>query len=673
MRKLIIYTFSIISFVCSPLYAEEGVKLGKIVVTASRIAQNDYKIASHVSVIDQEDIEASNAQNVGEILKQELGVHMYDNSTSKTQVIDMRGFGDTASRNTLILVNDRRVNAIDVSVPDMLQIPLESVERIEIIRGGGSVLYGDNAVGGVINIITKEGKGPISGKLSGVYGSYRTEGANLEVEGSKGFNWLGLNNDISYYFHGRYHDTGGYRDNGDVLTRDYNMRLGYSTAEKVKLSINTGWHEDHYGLPGGLNQEELNSVGRKGSVNPEDYADTRDRFFQVVLDVDPWPFQQELGHFVFDFGYRNRDTFARFGAFDFNTKRNIDTFNFNARYIFDKTLFNKEFNFVLGTDYYDTDNKILGSGSNGDDLTISKEEFGAYIFTEYEVLNNLFLSGGSRFQQASYNFDEKLPVLAFTSQSPHTSVNNVGLKYEYAKKSNVFLSAQQTFRFLATDEWYSSFSGELNKDIKHQTGEQYELGVKHNHKDISEYSATYYVMFTNNEIFFNPQSGFFGSNDNYDKTRRYGFEIEQKTNILKLYPIDFLDRLRVTTNYTYQDAKFLDGANGGKFIPFVPEHQANVGMTVGFLKHFNASLSGQFVGSRFSINDTANVTSKVKPYMTLNTKLTYNRKNMELFAGVNNITNEDYFSYVVKPVSSNAKDYYPAAGRNYNIGLTLKF
>ena len=94
-----------------------------------------------------------------------MGINIYDNSTYKSATVDMRGFGDTASRNILILVNDRKVNPVDMSGADLLQVSLDSVERIEIIRGAGSVLYGDNAVGGVINVITKEGEGDLSGQV----------------------------------------------------------------------------------------------------------------------------------------------------------------------------------------------------------------------------------------------------------------------------------------------------------------------------------------------------------------------------------------------------------------------------------------------------------------------------------------------------------------------------
>ena len=182
MKKIFILLF--VAFMAMPGNVHAAaVDLEPIVVTASRMAQHDYKIAGNVTIIDRAQIQASHAQNVPDILRQALGTFIYDQNTAKTSTLDIRGFGDTASRNVLVLVNERKINAVDISGPDLLQIPVEAIERIEIIRGAGSVLYGDNAVGGVVNIITKQGKGDLSGRVGGFYGSYDAQGTDLELSG----------------------------------------------------------------------------------------------------------------------------------------------------------------------------------------------------------------------------------------------------------------------------------------------------------------------------------------------------------------------------------------------------------------------------------------------------------------------------------------------------------
>ncbi len=649
---------------------ETPIELDKIIVTYSRMAQHDYKIAGNVSVIDRAKIEASNARTLPDILKQELGVSIYDNGTVKTSIVDIRGFGDTATRNVLVLVNDRKVNTVDISGPDLTQIPLDSVERIEILRGAGSVLYGDNAVGGVINIITKKGRGDLHGKIGSSYGDYETLKSDLELSGRK--------HNVGYNFYGQYYNTNGYRDNSEFTAADYNTRMDYKVSEHLGLDLDVGWHTDDYQLPGGLNYTELATLGRRGTANPNDFASSKDRYFKMTFDVSPWPENLDWGHLMTDVSYRNRDTYA---WFDFGssgataTRRNIDTLGITSKYVFNHTVFNREVNFVSGFDYYDSTNDILGSGAglsaSSDNLTISKEELAGFTYAEFELLEHLFLNGGARYHQAYYTFDRR-DTLFYDTQDPKVNVYMVGSKYEYAKGSNVHVSAQQTFRFLATDEWYDTFAG-LNTNLEQQTGVQYEFGLKHNFNDKAQLTITPYMIDNKNEIFFDPVTVFFGSNRNYDRTRRIGEEIGLRTDIDKFVDVPFVEKMEIFTNYNHQDPRFQDGIFNKKDIPMAPRHQASAGFDTEFLKHYKFSLIGNYVGERFAINDTLNATPPVKQYYTLDAKLGYHVGPWEVFWGVNNFTDVMYNTYVVKSSTSTNKDHFPAPGRNFVAGMNLKF
>jgi iron complex outermembrane receptor protein len=640
-----------------------------VVVTASRLEQNQYKIASNVTVITREQIDNTNAQNVPDVLKEALGVNVYDNSTPKSAVLDIRGFGDTASRNILILVNGRKINSVDISAPELLQIPVGAVDRIEIIRGVGSVLYGDNAVGGVVNIITKRGEGKLKGKVGTKYGSYDTQGVDVEASGYQ--------KNIAYFLYSQYLDQRGYRENSDMLAKDLNARLGYDLSEKVSFDMNLGWHEDDQELPGGLTDSNLQTYGRRGSANPNDIAYTKDRFVQLSTDLDPSPGDDYLGRFALDLYYRNRDvqdSFNNFGIFD--TKRSIDTTGVSGKYVFDRTIFGQEVNFVTGVDFYETENDILGSGTNVDNITISKDELGLFGFLQYELLNDVFVNGGTRYHKADYTFNQR-NVVVFQKESPDEWVSMGGLKYDYAKGSNIHANIQQTFRFLSTDEWYSTanfpsfgITPGLNLNLDQQTGIQYEVGIKHNFNDKMILTVTPYWLDLKNEIFFDPVTF---ANSNYDKTRRVGLEVGQKIDLLEFLSIEPLHKLELFNNYTYQNARFIDGANDDKDIPMAPRYQVTSGLTAGFLKYFNASLMGHYVGSRFAINDTANSTAPVKPYYVLDSKFSFEHDNLEVFVGINNMADELYSSYVSKSTFSSTKSYFPAPERNYSFGVNMKF
>ncbi len=640
--------------------------LGEIIITASRMGQREGAVSSDITVITPQDIALSPSRSMSEVMEEQAGIFMYEPGTSlKVSTIDIRGFGDTAKNNVLFLLNGRKMNSIDNSGFDPMQIPLEAIDRIEVTRGAGSVLYGDNAVGGVVNIITKkEGDRKISGALGINHGTYNTTSEDLTVSGRQG--------PLSYFMLAKYFDTKGYRSNSDLLYKDFVNNLGYRVSEDFSLTINTSWHEDDYGLPGGLNEGELQLLGRRGSADEENYASTKDRNFQLSLDWAPPVEGWAQGNAIVDLNYRNRDTYAlltsEFG--DFATKRGIDSYGINARYVLG-SLEEGEFPFkgVVGLDYYDVDNDILGSAGNSDELTISKRELGYYVSTEYGLTDKMFLLGGTRYQKARYTFDQKSGIPFYENQRPDEHVSQIGARYEYAAGSNVNVSVQQTFRFPSTDEWYSSFSG-LNTSLDPQTGMQYEVGVRHDFDQILQLDATAYVMDIKHELFYDPSTY---ANANYDSTRRVGLELGQTVNLLHWVETEAVEQWDAFVNYTYQNATFKDGPNAQKQIPWVPVYQVNAGTRLKFWKFWGLSLTGRYVGSRYAINDVANATTPGKPYVVMDGKITWTKDPLEVFFSLNNIFNEQYDTYIVKSSFSDTKDYYPAVERNVMLGMKVRF
>ncbi|MDO8603366.1 MAG: TonB-dependent receptor [Candidatus Omnitrophota bacterium] len=658
-------------FVYAETDEDGNIDLERIVVTPARMEQSDYEATSNVTVIGAREIESSGARNVSDVLGQKAGINVYSNSSDKTNKVDIRGFADTVVNNVLVLIDGRKVNSIDMSGPDWLQIPVESIERIEVLRGAGSVLYGDNAVGGVINIITKKGAGKFSGRIGTMLGSYRARQNDIEMQGS--------DDKFSYYLYSKYYETEGYRANSALLSKDINARIDFDPEDLLSLGISWGWHKDDYGMPGGLDdQGQLDTYGRRGSVMASDSASTKDRYIKLSMDAKPQFYGADLGKFAIDYSYRNRYAYSWFNnaGWPTGTKYMIDSRGVTLKNIYNKDMSNKVLNTVTGIDYYDTKHTIRGSENNTDDLTIYKEELGFYSYSEYEILEDLFLSGGARHQRAKYRFDQKQSSVVYETRTPSETVFSGGTKYEYAKGSNIYFDVQETFRFLATDEWYSTalpptYTGGLNTNLKQQTGIQYEIGIKHNLHDTLILSATSYWIDIENEIYLNPAVPP-GNNDNYPKTRRKGIELGMKADLLKLKDSSFLDKLEFFTNYTYAEPKFRGGAYSNKDIPMVPRHEYNSGLSAG-IKNYDISLTNRFIGERYAINDTNNELSKVKSYFVLDSKLSYKKDFLEIYTGINNIFNEKYSEYVAKSTSSTKKVYYPAPERNFELGAIYKW
>src|SRR5688572_23018916 len=179
-----------------------------VLITATRFPQDLRTLPASVTVLTAEDIARSTARTLPELISQQVGLTMKDffgNNAAVTSV-DLRGYGVTGPQNTLVLVDGRRLGDIDLSGVQWAALPLSSVERVEILRGTGAVLYGDAASAGVVNIVTRS---PLKqGRRLEAFGrtaSYDTfEG---QLHGSQGGEKLG----VSATVHGYASD--GYRAN----------------------------------------------------------------------------------------------------------------------------------------------------------------------------------------------------------------------------------------------------------------------------------------------------------------------------------------------------------------------------------------------------------------------------------------------------------------------------
>ena len=152
----------------SSLHAQSG-ELSPTVVTATRTESRADAVLSDVKVITREEIERGTGRTVSELLARLAGVQMSANGgLGKSSSVFIRG---TESRHVLLLVDGVRVGSATLGTPNFDNIPIESIERIEVLKGPASALYGSDAVGGVIQIFTREGREGISPYASATVGS----------------------------------------------------------------------------------------------------------------------------------------------------------------------------------------------------------------------------------------------------------------------------------------------------------------------------------------------------------------------------------------------------------------------------------------------------------------------------------------------------------------------
>ncbi|MBI4698807.1 MAG: TonB-dependent receptor [Nitrospirae bacterium] len=630
--------------------------MGEVVVTATRYEEQLSSVPANISVISEDEIKGSTARNIPDLLRTQVGIQVNDiGGNRRNMTVDIRGFGETSLLNTLVLVDGRRVNIPDLSGTDWTLIPLDRVKKIEIIRGGrGSVLYGVNATGGVINIITKEG-GALKAGAEAAYGSYGTFKGSAYLSGSS--------NNISYSLNGSYLSSDGYRQNSDTEAKDLGTNINYYISDFLKLNLSAGYHKDDTRLPGALKESDFDAGhSRTDSITPDNYAKVEDYYFKAGPEFYFW--KDSLAKI--DASYRKRSfmSFASFAEGHFLADTDIVTLALSPQILLKHDIGKVKNTLSLGLDYTKAEENILneslffGMQSTGD-LKFEKDSTGYYFHDEVGVTDDLLLSAGYRHDSAGFDFNPGTP--------DHTSMNEdlytAGINYNYYKKCYTYFSLSRSFRYPIFDELFSYFTNTIDVSLDPQRSDDYELGIRHYFADNAYVHFNLFRIDTESEIFFNPLTFL---NENLDaKSRRDGVEISVSGK-----PYDWLE---LNGSYTYMDAKIKGGSFAGKALPDVAHNKATAGVAVFPVKGLTVSLKGIFVGKRPFISDFANDFNKQSGYLIVNSKIKYEWKGLTAFLDINNLTDKEYSEYGVLGGFPVEKAFYPSPKRNFMAGLSFAF
>ena len=219
----------------------------EITVTASKLINNSMTGSSTI-ILSKNDIQKYPGASLPEIISKVPGISFKDlygtTGFGSYQTIDLRGFADTSSSNTLILLNGHKLSNIDLSDADLVNIPVNSIERIEIIKGNSaSVLYGGNATAGAINIITDQLPGTEDMyQASTSFGSFgQFEGF---VSGTKSLENISVTGNSNYIV------TDGYRRNNALRQKTGNLEFNFNINPKHTLHFNLAAHDRYIELPG---------------------------------------------------------------------------------------------------------------------------------------------------------------------------------------------------------------------------------------------------------------------------------------------------------------------------------------------------------------------------------------------------------------------------------------
>lgn len=665
--------------------SETPIVAPETVVTATRFVQPIADQPANITVITAEQIAAGSATTLPELLAREAGVYardLYGNGGANATV-DMRGFGATGGQNTLVLLDGRRINDIDLSGVEWGVIPLAAIERIEIVRGSGAVLYGAGAVGGVVNIITRSpaaARRALDAQLRA--GSLDTR--QLQVTGSLSGERAGLTLGGSAF------GSGGYRQNNELSSYAAYLDARWF-GDLGTLSLKAGVDDLDLELPGarlvdsGAGIDEMED-DRRGTSTPLDYA-TRDAW-RAALE---W--EQRVGRADLNvgLGYRRKQqtSYFDFGGFPDYRDVALGVWAFTPRVRV--PLWGERAALVAGVDWYrwdygvDISNAEANIGQPINRVDAEQDNRAAYLQLTVRAAARTSITAGFRHEQqkmqARDRYDPLAPGAFFGSAAPDGDQRESEQAWELALRQgltpslSMFARAGRAFRFATVDEIYE-FSPSFTREFQFlapQTSVGYDLGLEYR-RAAALARATLFQLDVDDEIHLDAYHSGIG-NTNLPPTRRRGVELEGRWQALP--------SLALSGAYTYTDARFRDGdlpAFGasvdvaGNRVPLVPRHLVNLQAAWRFASAWSLTAAAQYVSSQYMDNDEPNSGTRIPGYLTADLRLDYRAGRWTLTGALNNVFDEDYYNYAVRsqftPTRYNA---YPLPGRTWWVAAAYGF
>ncbi len=644
-----------------------ALSLETIVVTDYRFDSSIYDTAAAITVITEKDIRLGGIDHIVDALRNSGGLQVSDLYGDGTDAsIGLRGFSSTAGQNTLIMIDGRRLNNADNGLPDLNALSIGDIDRIELIKSSMSTLYGDKAVGGVINVITKKSSDArIHANIK--YGSYNNRQFYGAIENYH-------KNGIQYRISAKHQESDNYRKNNELELTNLNARTAYH-HDKGQVFIEIQGAREALELPGALFSDLL-ITDRRQALNNGDHIDTDTRSGRFGI-----------GHMVhpqleFRFEYTNRfndisGTISSAGnAEPFSSKRHH--LEFTPRVNLSLNLLGLDSNLYMGMDWFETDYLIQSRFGLTDN---TQTQSGYYVRLTSFITDRFKLISG--FRHGAVKNDILVDTLAFGRSLPEgtelddtANAFEVGFSYQFNPSWRLFSKIDRNYRFVTADEYSAIADNNFFSQLftfgsviplpATQRGYSLEAGVSWKISDDSHLSTQVYRLDIDDEIVFDPVLFL---NTNLGDSRRNGLILEGRHAIEQ--------NITFAGSYSYLDAKFTSGQFDGKALTFLPEHSARASLTYEIDEDTGALIEWQGQGKRRFDGDYKNEFKYLPGYMIFNINTWHKIGNVQMSLKLNNILNRIYsdsgvigFDFRQPFPSPLAETYYSAPGRNIIFSLS---
>jgi len=585
---------ALLVIILSGIARADDVELNKIVVTPSRIEESSDEVDRKVDVVTSREIEKSGAQDLAGALTGLTSVNISDNGgPGATKSIRMRG--STAAQ-VLVMVDGRPVNSPRDGQVDLSTIPLDNINQIEILHGPASSLYGAAGMGGAVNIITKNP--PKEGQKTEVYSGFGTNHTFIDrlSQGAR----LGK---FGYILSGSYESSGGFRDNSEFNSKDFNSKFEYELNNENNLFLNSGFYKSRVGAPGPLADSDIdnkqvdikNFIDLGWNFSPDNTLGLKARIYNnhERLEFMPNSIDSVLEIVGPPFG-------------DPTTKSTQSTDSRGLDIQFNKRLFDI-YRFLCGFNYV---------GNFNDSTDSAKHRYTVrawYLDNQLDLTKDLKLSLGARLDNYS-NFGSQL--------SP-----NASFAYNLRENLKIRGSVGRSFRAPTFNDLY--WPGQGNPNLKPEKGITEELGTEAKINKYLTSGLTYFHSDYKQLIQWSPDENDIWHPENVSSAIIDGIESENK--------IFISDNLDLNIDYTYLMAR---DDKTHKYLVYQPKNKVDTSLRYHDLNGLTVELKSQFTDQRF---DDADNNTKVKSFFAFGLSVSKKFKpGLTCFASIDNLSNRKY-------------------------------
>ena len=604
----------------------------EIIVTASRIEEDSKTTPAYVRVIPEEEI--SKNSTVLDVLKTIPDISIKETSPGKSH-ISMGGFGENGFSRTLILINGRAVNRPDMAPFNWNSITLSSVERIEIVKGSLSSQYGDQAVAGVINIITKQPEGltaTVSASVAetftnnqSVFASYGNETAGLAV---------GLNRT----------DNNPTRARSDSTILSANLDSYYNFFG-IKAKLGGNYSASEYQLPGALTKAEYDADPDQATSQEDDATGTN---YGINGDIS------------FSLGDIDLSIPLSYSIVDTSSNWPDTTFPFFADTLLSTATAGVEINTFLyagdsveiipigGVDYKryelnaDTFSDVTRNTQTGE-TNLVRTDSAVWGRGKVSYRDIYIFEGGLRYSYSDLNTN---PVIIHTNL-----VYDAGAVWLISPELRMSLRYGRVFRYPLLDEQYDYYFSTVNTDLIPETGDNYTASFEYASKDLRVTIAPYFIDMED-ELVYNPVTF---QNENTGPTIHYGASIESGYS---------KGIFIFTVGYSYDHGEF---SSTDKTLPLIPEHNVYGSFKISPIQTLLISTNARYSSEFYTDNDNTDI---VTGRFEWNMRVEWNAtEDISWYISAKNILNDRTPTLAYWSSFSSSASWYPMPGRTFETGL----